>query len=112
MSGIMNDAAPGAAEGGSVMGIYIKGMEMPKEAGKYRIEFDQCGNPYLLSDNGDGGIWHIIPVPKHGDLIDRKELIKDDHQHYEYMSDEFYVTVRDIECAPTIIPAEEDECAV
>ena len=58
------------------MGIYIKGMEMPKEAGKYRIEFDQCGNPYLLSDNGDGGIWHIIPVPPHGDLIDRDKFRK------------------------------------
>ena len=29
--------------------------------------------------------------------------------NYEYMSDEFYVTVRDIENAPTIIPADKEE---
>ena len=57
-------------------GIYISGMKMPKEAGKYRIEFDQCGNPYLLSDNDDGGIWHIIPVPEHGDLIEKHDVFK------------------------------------
>ena len=28
---------------------------------------------------------NAVPVPPHGDLIDRKQLIKPDHQHYEYM---------------------------
>lgn len=57
-------------------GIYVKGMEMPKEAGTYRIEFDQCGNPYLLSENDDLGLWHIISVPDHGPLGDLDELKK------------------------------------
>lgn len=35
-------------------------------------------------------------------LIDADKIVKDDHQHYEYMSDTFYVTVADIEAAPTI----------
>lgn len=35
-------------------------------------------------------------------LIDADEITKNDHQHYEYMSDTFYVTVADIEAAPTI----------
>ena len=50
----------------------------------------------------------LVPTP-HGDLIDRIELVKDEHQHYEYMSDEFYVTVRDIELTPTIIEAEGED---
>ena len=47
-----------------------------------------------------------VPTP-HGRLIDADELIKHDHQHYEHLSDEFYITVRDIENAPTVIEAEE-----
>lgn len=41
-------------------------------------------------------------------LIDANEILKEDHQHYDYWSDEFYVTVRDIENAPTVeaIPIE------
>lgn len=58
------------------MSVYISGMEMPKEAGTYRIEFDQCGNPYLLSENGDLGLWHIISVPDHGRLGDLDDVIK------------------------------------
>lgn len=55
-------------------GIYIPGMEMPKSSGKYRIEFDSCGNPYLLSDSGDLGLWHLVPVPDHGRLVDVDEV--------------------------------------
>lgn len=48
----------------------------------------------------------VLPE-EHGDLIDRSELIKHDHQHYEYLSDEYYVTVWDIKAAPTIVPTTE-----
>ena len=34
--------------------------------------------------------------------IDADELLKDEHQHYDYLSDEYYVLVKDIESAPTI----------
>lgn len=95
------------------MGIYIKGMEIPKEFDPdvyielaCGIDGDRYARLYNVHYGGLTEWCEIIPVPSHGDLIDRKELIKDDHQHYEYMSDEFYVTVRDIECAPTVIPAE------
>lgn len=112
------------------MGVYIKGMEMPKEAGKYRIEFDQCGNPYLMSDNGDGGIWHINPVPTHGRLIDADKLrIRDaEKQAYEaYLREKGEDFIEEplleykrgyleglthasgfVRFAPTIIPAEEE----
>lgn len=101
------------------MGVYIKGMEMPTSC--YKCHMKQRDGMYIVCpvaherfSVADVNILDyrldncpIIPVQPHGDLIDRKELIKDDHQHYEYMSDEFYVTVRDIECAPTIISAED-----
>ena len=34
--------------------------------------------------------------------IDADEILKSEHQHYDYMADEYYVLVRDIENAPTI----------
>lgn len=37
-------------------------------------------------------------------LIDVDELLKDANQHYDYMFDEYYVLVRDIENAPIIEP--------
>ena len=35
-------------------------------------------------------------------LIDANEITKNEHQHYDYIADEYYVFVRDIENAPTI----------
>lgn len=35
-------------------------------------------------------------------LIDANEILKSEHQHYDYRSDEYYVHVRDIENAPTV----------
>lgn len=35
-------------------------------------------------------------------LIDANEILKSEHQHYDYMADEYYVLVRDIELAPTL----------
>ena len=59
-------------------GVYIPDMEIPKAPSIYRIEFDSCGNPYLLSDNGDLGLWHLVPVPDHGRLIiEDGEIIED-----------------------------------
>lgn len=40
-------------------------------------------------------------------LIDADELLKDEHQHYEYLSDEYYILVRDIESAPTVEPEQK-----
>lgn len=46
-------------------------------------------------------------------LIDANEILKSEHQHYDYMADEYYVIVRDIENAPTVdaVPTEfHDRC--
>lgn len=43
-------------------------------------------------------------------LIDANEILKSEHQHYDYMSDEYYVHVRDIENAPTVDAVEVVRC--
>ena len=43
-------------------------------------------------------------------LIDANEILKSEHQHYDYMSDEYYVIVRDIENAPTVDAVEVVLC--
>ena len=35
-------------------------------------------------------------------LINANEILKSEHQHLDYMADEYYVLVRDIENAPTV----------
>lgn len=44
-------------------------------------------------------------MPKY---IEVNEILKSEHQHYDYMADEYYVLVRDIENAPPVdaIPIE------
>lgn len=102
------------------MSIYIPGMEMPKDclvcplrhyyfppttftsnektvkgvavcmATRREIKADNCP---------------LVPVPEHGDLIDRDALISE-HSLTRYdWSD--VVDVEDIKASPTIIPAEE-----
>ena len=90
------------------MGVYINGMDMPKN------------EPLLVKINPDGSVsttgkngykkYEAIPVPPHGDLIDRDVLLKkcefactDDDE------DVRVVRYSAIESAPTIIPAEEGE---
>ena len=86
------------------MGVYIKGMGMPIDENETIIRIQPDGT--VLDQYGHHLAITAVPVPPHGKLIDADEIIKFDHQHYEHLSDTFYVTVRDIELAPTIIPAD------
>lgn len=38
-------------------------------------------------------------MPRYTDV---DKLLKDERQHYDYLSDEYYIRVRDVEFAPTI----------
>lgn len=92
------------------MSILIKGMKMPKETTLISIG---PGGTVEIHKNDDL-TWvplkeKAVPVPPHGRLIDADEIIQERHQHYEYLTDTFYVTVRDIELAPTIIEANKEE---
>ena len=80
------------------MGIYISGMEMPKN------------EPLLVKINPDGSVsttarngykkYEAIPVPPHGRLIDADDLANS-------ITGAIYHS--DLLDAPTVIPAEEGE---
>ena len=92
------------------MGVYIKGAKMPKQCSDcYFEERDTCR---LLKKNVVG--WGImagcplIPVPDHGDLIDR-DIVSDALDvmtAYHTLGDAYdWVTYT----APVVIPAERSE---
>lgn len=78
------------------MSVLIKGMEMPVIELDWTIRNGADGKWYAIDTNAEttDGEWHeIVPVPPHGDLIDR-----DAYQYSGDLVDE-----------PVIIPAEEVE---
>lgn len=99
--------------------ILIRGMEMPKScmncifcgfAGA-DCELDTC----LITGNAQKHVPYskmpdcpLVLIPPHGRLIDADVLLAKENQHHEYFSDEWYVEVRTIENAPTVIPADKD----
>jgi len=90
------------------MSVLIKGMKMPENGSCIQIVIDDDGNVYSAVEKcimKMGSIAKAVPVPPHGDLIDRdklreKEFIHDGDAYAVVMS-------RDIRNAPTIIPASE-----
>ena len=103
------------------MGVYIKNMEMPTICGKCNLFdashaiglFSPLGwcrvngkEIFRLSEKAD--FCPLVPVPPHGDLIDRDALFK----KCEFVCTDDDEDIREvrysiIESAPTIIPAEE-----
>ena len=91
------------------MSILIKGMEMPKKNAICVVIFpngkvtSQFGVPYLGT---------AVPVPPHGDLIDRYDLknkkITIDYDEWDDTFQDGLLFVTDlIDNSPTIIEAEE-----
>lgn len=97
------------------MGIYIQGMELPKEK-KITLTLFPDGRVYenhgeRLWGNGKDCIpWKAVPVPPHGDLIDRTEAIVDANERaYDFWSSdaETDAAVKFLQEQVSIIPAEE-----
>lgn len=87
------------------MGVYIPGTEMPAIELEWNIRRGADGKWYAIDTNAEtsDGEWHeIVPVPPHGDLIDR-QVVKNDWFITE--GGTRAVAVVDIDAAPTIIPA-------
>ena len=91
-------------------GIYIKGMEMPKCCYDCNFcrHYDEPNQGYfcivLLADLHRKPITEervkncpLVPVPEHGDLIDRSQAVVEEDTYYQC-----YNII-----APTIIPADE-----
>ena len=101
-------------------GVYIKGMEMPKNC--YTCPFcdyvsARCdavkGNPYTPADRYDkrADFCPLFPVPDHGDLIDRSfadVLSWKNGEHGETFDDGVMFVLDKLDDAPTIIPADKE----
>ena len=86
------------------MSVYIKGMEMPKSCGYCPFE-NHADDGYECRINGCLTEYQkrpsecpLIPVPDHGDLIDRDALCDGLVSNHP--------VVIHAKCAPTIIPAD------
>ena len=90
------------------MGVYIKGIEMPKN-------YEGCEVIIRIQPNGEvldlHGI-HIgataIPVPPHGRLIDADEFLKRAFGTRIYRGDFWLALEELVGESPTIIPADEE----
>lgn len=100
------------------MGVYIKGMEMPKSCIACLFNFGEKRPEYGLTiycpysngviswrdkafDNGRLASCGIVSIPPHGRLIDADALCEG-----RVSNDNVVICAK---CAPTIIPAEEGE---
>ena len=102
------------------MSILIKGMEMPTRCGRCDMRipafddglfdhYECCITAAIIDNLGEKmEDCPLVPVPPHGDLIDRQALLKliEDPDDVGWVG---YIDALDITCAPTIIEAEEDE---
>ena len=105
------------------MSVLIKGMEMPRNCFEcpWRCKVDPenllcriSGEYFEETFSGTIQNRHkscpLVPVPPHGDLIDRREAIIDANERaYDFWlsDDEVNATIQFLKEQPTIIPAEE-----
>lgn len=92
------------------MGIYIKGMEMPKVPTRFIIFADG-----RVEDEDDLAYkYSAVPVPPHGRLIDADALVKmfkeKAAEHGGLGGIMVALAAACIDAAPTIIAAEKGEC--
>ena len=93
--------------------ILIRGMEMPKE-NDYTIAIvygdgvvtEYHEDYWIRGADGEKQLGIAIPVPPHGDLIDRDALIKGEGRYIISFGKEG-IDVAEINRAPTIISASE-----
>ena len=81
-------------------GIYIKGTDMPKDGEMLCVNIYPDGKVCINLDLECNRIATAVPVPPHGDLVDRDMVLKK-----SWDMETFYDAVR---FAPTIIPAESE----
>ena len=85
------------------MGVYIKGMEMPRERESFQVTIKYNG---IVLDTETGiQVAEAYEVPPHGRLIDADALEED----YWKADGEPMFSESRIKAAPTIIEAEEKE---
>lgn len=95
------------------MGVYIKGMELPttNDGGFINVRIFADGTVYTRTWPSGYVTYQSIEVPEpHGRLIDADNGIDNDVKDYEFNGKYSGCTIQDmLDCAPTIIEAEEQE---
>lgn len=94
------------------MGVYIKGMDMPKKGDTVTITI--CGDGLVFEEwKEPGSVFKAVPVPPHGRLIDGDiaEVISFEEADAEGkdFADGVLYAADFISQMPTIIPAEEEK---
>lgn len=93
------------------MSVLIRGMEMPKD-GVYWCEIGVADDIAMITIHGeDRKSFPLVPVPLHGDLIDRREAIIDANERaYDFWlsDDEVNATIRFLNEQTAIIKAEDN----
>ena len=99
------------------MGVYINGMEMPKDGRKHTaviqfLEDRKCRAIVEYSKSYDDRsikVFEAVPLPEwHGRLIDERELLHDYEGLRLFKGDFRLAFERIIERSNTLVPAEED----
>ena len=91
--------------------LLIRGMEMPKNLGVSVTIYPDGRVIRYLGYGAKEQLGTAVPVPTHGRLIEAEPIMKfiaDGLNSGEYGYDQIKV-LTEIQYAPTIIPAEEDE---
>ena len=100
------------------MGVYIKGMEMPKNCGECLFaKLNPTGENLICNYMLSRVSWEekpfdcpLVPILPHGDLIDadmiREDWLENGKNEYVYDTNAFLSSIDD---APIIIPAEESD---
>lgn len=90
------------------MGVYIKGLQMPKDR-EIILRIDEKGEVYAYGSYPTE-IHEAVELPDHGDLIDRDALMSHKGSAYDIDGHELYaVGTGTILRMPVIIPAERSE---
>ena len=94
------------------MGVYIKGMEMPKD-GVYWCEIGVADDIAMITIHGeDRKSFPLVPVPPHGRCVDADKLMQEMRLFIKenmLSRDDARELLETIEDAHTIIPAEQAE---
>ena len=89
------------------MGVYIKGMEMPKKQTTFTVFPNGYVAVYDALDTFIGEA-RVIPVPSHGRLVDGDELFKEFERKAWYDNADRDIAEDILLDAPTVIPAEKE----
>ena len=87
------------------MGVYIN-MEMPKGNDAVSVIIFPNGKVSLAHDRRFAEYAEAVPVPPHGDLVDRDVLKKQGYFFPCAIGTEYTIPLRALREAPAVIPAE------